>query len=478
MAQLCAVPSHLFLERSLFMSGRTRAIALSSAVVLACSALVSANTWTNAGGDNDWSNPANWDSSGTLTQSYIPRVFDDSATGAAVVHWPGGGGEYYPKASTMTFSRAGGFTIVPPPVGTAFFVLDRIEVTRANEATPYVMPGFINSNAPNPIAIDVATGSRLVVTGYINGSKINFTGAGTFEFRNGTNGAIDSISVGGGTLDLNNNSYNYGVTAISGSGTVKSTGAYGVQFDPTGFTFTGRVESYSQSALGGAGFSAAGTINGAEFFTSENGRLKSQSSNTFVGSTFSGRGQVYWSDGNNEYGAATKLTSKGSTWKPGDGVNSAGIIHFLGNLEFAKNAGSNGSLSLEIVGAGVTAGTDYDQLEVSPTGFASGGFVTSASDANNPLADVDLVLSAADFLQGSDLSGNTYTLVSAPRSDLTNASFGNITWNGLTGVLHYNQDSVSLTGVEVVAAPEPASLSLLALAGMMLVRRGRRTHNH
>ncbi len=155
------------------------------------------------------------------------------------------------------------------------------------------------------------------------------------------------------------------------------------------------------------------------------------------------------------------LTLQGSSISPGA---SPGILSIGGNLALAKDGSEFSALNIEIDsgngGAAPVAGTHFDRLAV--TGTLAG------------LANTNLVVDIDPSVVLADLAGDT--LVIATFATSSAGTFDNLVSNVVTftdpnwsALVTVDSTTVSLSQFQYV--PEPASLSLLGLAGLFLGRR-------
>ncbi len=165
--------------------------------------------------------------------------------------------------------------------------------------------------------------------------------------------------------------------------------------------------------------------------------------------------------GNNTFNA------QGSAISPGA---SAGILSITGNLVLALDPGdsSRSALNIEVTGGNgagnAAAGIDYDQLAVSGTvtGLAN---TTAASNA-------DLNVNISGVTQ-ADMNGDTLTILTSS-SNFAGLVFHQVNVTGGTADVNYLNGSITLSNIQVSAVPEPASLAVLGLGGLLLASRGTR----
>ena len=274
---------------------------------------------------------------------------------------------------------------------------------------------FVNSTAKNAI----------ITLGGTNTSGVA-TYAGGIGFNTTTVNAFNMIASGGGTVDFAAG-ISSSVTSLNktGLGTVRFTNA-------AGNSYTGRTSV------------AAGTL------------LVANTTNSGTGGSIVqvGDGAVFGGQGRAGNTTAPVTVFGGGTLRGGTGAAASGALTIIGDLVMSDtsriqlavgNSGTHSSLArtgvtsvwtfdddqrFDLIGIGtVTAGQTYDNII---TGLAS---APGAIDVNNVLTQWQIL--------GNDFAGT-------------------FSWDGA---------NVDLT---TTAAPEPASLSLLALGGAAMLRRKRR----
>ena len=211
-------------------------------------------------------------------------------------------------------------------------------------------------------------------------------------------------------------------------------------------------------------------------------------------------------------GTVRKLTSNGGSFAP------AGLMTVVGNLTLGQSGTTNASLSLDVAGSNGVAGTDFDQLAV--TGAVVGldkaalvvkvaggldlagdvlSIITTSSDLSAApqfasvtvnggamLADVTYgvgVVSLGNFrltFKMGDADGDTFVDDDDLSLLLSNWKGGEVGW--AKGDFNFSgdvdDDDLSLllsnwTGSGGGTIPEPATIGLLILGGMGLIRRRR-----
>ena len=153
--------------------------------------------------------------------------------------------------------------------------------------------------------------------------------------------------------------------------------------------------------------------------------------NTLVGHTISGSGTVTTGDYTNVPDGSGKIISAGGTWTPGTSI---GDLSVLGDLEFAMNGGAFAQLVIE-----AAAGPSYDRLLVSSATTTRGNLTG--------LANADLVLNIARSGWASYV-GATLTIVTAVNDLSAIPAFNSVTWNNnMVGQVNYTAGAITLTHV-------------------------------
>ena len=249
----------------------------------------------------------------------------------------------------------------------------------------------------------------------------------------GTGSNINAVGVA--TVLTNNLIISKNIYGLSGSGTLRKTGVGQVDLmTATGSSsFTGwidiaegrmRVDGPTMVPAGAQGFNVA---SGAKMLMGI-----SWDDQTLTGYTYTGGGTIQINSSSAGTGTVRRIFSAGGNWQP------TGILTVAGNLSLVKaGTTTNSTLGIDVFGSNGVAGVDFDRLAV--TGVLAG------LDANPLLSTVSLSVNVAS---GLDLAGDVLTILTTS-SDLTGLSFASVTVNGgsmLADVL-YGVGGASLTNI-------------------------------
>jgi hypothetical protein len=448
-------------------------LALALVVSLAAPAMATVYTWTGAVSD-DGNNAANWISgpgtNGDFNNEDLYLIGPSSQT--SELTWTAG----YPAVyGEMSFSLPGGFTVN----GYNYVPASIIDATVAGTFT--FSAGFgnwgnipwtsDNSGVGTPLVVNVVPGATIntnfwgAINPNIGGGIATVNGGGTLQIapyfssagwgkQNGyqLNNGSTLNAVVNGTFDLNYLGGN-GNVQLNGSGTV-------TVYTANTSTFTGTITSntcslWFNAPVGnnfGINIGAAGVLN-----VTNTGTL------TGTNITVAGGGQIYqvgsYYNGNGpNTGTATfagcNLTLSGVT----------GANQYVGNLQFAKNAGQATNLAFAVSSLGTTAGTNFAQLNVVNSAYPpnwwgdADGQISSASSATNPLADANLVLNITPGLttvgiNGTNLTSDTLynqapiTILTAVHTDLSTGTFANVKFVGGFATVTYTSSGVTISDI-------------------------------
>jgi hypothetical protein len=339
-----------------------------------------------------------------------------------------------------------------------------ITATQVSGAAVGITASSLGTGAVNVISTGPVTGNyyyginasgngdMTITTGDVSG---NYTGIRAINSGGGTMTINVSGTVSGVSYDGIDTQNNYGTTNITINGGGSVVGGNGIAIDNDNGTSNVTVN---------AGASVTGAITlggGADNVVIDGGTVTlggvsdAETITVTGGGTLGGSGTV---SGDVAIGDGTLSAG-----------NSPGLLEIVGNLDLG--AASTTLVELE----GLIAGTEYDQTDV------SSGIATLAAGAtfdidffgvfNAGLGDSFDVLVADDIV--SDLNSLTF--------DFTNALLASgLDWNTslftFSGGANDGREALRLTVIsEVVAVPEPSSLSLFAsLLGLIGLGRARR----
>ena len=185
-------------------------------VLVVCGALdaqaqSTTSRWTNAGGDYQWTNPANW-SDNTVPGPASDVVFDDSAAGASVVS---NSAAFYPIFRDILLSRTGGFNLDNGGYP-CFAIGGNVRVLRANEPSPYVVGNIYGISR-----VDVAAGSTLHFNRYWPLGNMTVSGGGRAAFQPDINTGFTSLTLADGSTTEMHHRNGWGLTVgqLRGAGT-------------------------------------------------------------------------------------------------------------------------------------------------------------------------------------------------------------------------------------------------------------------
>ena len=308
-----------------------------------------------------------------------------------------------------------------------------------------------NSNALSASGTQINAGTLVIAADGSLGlapagayNNIQFTGNGTL--RNSASLTLSTTRnisvVSGSVATFDNNGNTLGVNGI-----INGTNG-GVSIAGNGTTTFNGLNTYTGSTTVTAGtliVSSSGAINASSAINVASGATLRYNSSTAAGSV-SVNGTL---GGNGTVGAVT--VNSGGSLAPG---NSPGIIS-TGSLTIS----TGGSLASEI--NGVTAGTNYDQVNVTGSVNLSGNLTLS--------------------LGFTPANGNLFFLINNDGVDATTGTFANANFasnqefslGGQRWFISYtaNSTSSSFTGgndVALFAIPEPSTLALIGIGGLAM----------
>ena len=222
------------------------------------------------------------------------------------------------------------------------------------------------------------------------------------------------------------------LTDLTGSGTITRSGGPNVILwlgDATGATWTGNIVNQTGGLAMNDNTVPAG-LGEIELSTAGASLLLSNTTTpgdivTLTAKTIKGVGKVVLGVVDTDPGTGNKLSMVGGTLSPGNGI---GDLSVMGDLEFAMNGATAAQLLIEAAG-----GPSYDRLLVS-------GTLTGLDKA-------DLVLDIARSGWASYVSA-TLTIVTAVNDLSAIAPLNSVTWNNnMVGQVNYTSGAITLTHV-------------------------------
>ncbi len=205
----------------------------------------------------------------------------------------------------------------------------------------------------------------------------------------------------------------------------------------------------TQTLSGASTYTGATNVNGGTLLVNGNNSAATGAVTVATSATLGGSGTIGGAVTVQSGGALTPGTSPGQ----------------LTVASLTLNSGS--ATNMELAGS-ATVGTDYDNVKVTGATLSYGGALTVVN-----FGGYDMTLANATYdlfdVGGATLSTDFGSVVVNTVS-LTN-SLG--VWSGSSGAISYTFNQVS--GDLTVAVPEPSSLGLVAVGGLMAMRRRRRS---
>ncbi len=414
----------------------------------ACAGAVTAS-WTGLGGDSSWSTAANWSTGIVPNLSSTDVVIGDAAP------------------STISLNSASNV------------LLKSLTITKSSDLTIAKGTGAgaiieIYSNAP--VVYNPGNASTFIVDSTI-----------TYLWNGATNGppaSKDPVYEVDGQATYRSQTLNWAVKTGTLSFTKTGTGTYWAKDNaatsqntfPSTVTISagklaiGRGQSGDTAVLGPLTKGTTVTVNIASGATFEfdglpgyNDSNKSTGTGTANGilGNFAGSGTI------NMAGIAVNantMIAPGCMFSPGvTTASGSGVLSLQGNLTFALvptttsttaagTAGKACSLNIDIPAGsiGMTPGVDFDQLAV--TGTVS------------TIGNCDLIVNGTGAV-----AGNSYAFLTSA-NDLSAASFKSVAVSN-TALPYAVAPIASGLGYQITFTPEPATLSVLVLGGLAMLKR-------
>ncbi len=412
-------------------------------LVLACTTwawgAVVTCTWTGGAADNLWTTAGNWTPSRPGYGN--PILLNDTTLN-------GGVPSTILVGATMPFGTDG--------TDNGLKITTSHDITFAKSGSGAAMQ--INSNSTVTIDPADGLGHTYIFASSPCPTAVNGHSDPTFDVR------------GSSVMVMDGGSVNLGPTSFTKKGT--GTLRLGDATNPTWYFGVMAGGCNIQAGVlelktGGLWSGASTTVNSWVNISSgatvwcENG---SNSSGHWV--SFKGNGQIVLNTALDHTGTVKTLTGYATTYAPGD-VGTSGLLSIYGNVGFTlPNWSGTGcptacTMNVDITGSGTTAGTDFDQLAIS-------GTVQSYDSAlhllTNPLASCDLVVNGTGAVEG-----NSYTFLTSGNS-LAAATFKSVTVNN-TALPYTVAPIAGDLGYQIAFTPEPATMSLLVLGGLAMLKR-------
>jgi hypothetical protein len=328
----------------------------------------------------------------------------------------------------------------------------------ANQATPLIIlpsaGGLDNKGTLSVLTGDtmrIGTSSGGALTNYANQTLTGgtYTVGGTLQFgASGASIVTDAANIsltGAGAQIVNFGGHN----VLANLANITSAGSFtlGASFG----TFTTTGGNFTNAGLFTVSAGSTFTVGGSSFNFTQTGGA------TTVDGTLAGaaagsldlNGGALYGTGTVDYGVVDAATIT-----PGDSATKTGKLQVVGT--YAQNAGG----ALNVTVGGLTAGTQFDQLNVTSTASLNGTLNISLAQGYTPAV------------------GNTYDILNATS---ISGGFSTITGMAINSSEHFtvttvNGDEIVLTVVSGAATASSVSLTQVVRAGVVHGRYGRQVY--
>jgi len=419
-------------------------VAIAALAVFSVHPAFAANlTWTGGGGNNLWSNPANW---GGVTPAANDRLTFAGSTNLSTYN------DYAPGTS---------FQQINFNTGAGPFVLsgNALELTISVSSNGVLQPQIIKLNYSVPTVVTYGYGTLLQVDGAIsgaggttvvNGGILRLTGSNSYtgisKVDNG-NLIVDSIgSVGGGNSNL-------GTPTTVANGTISLAAATGTGL----LTYMGVGETTDRV------INLSGTTGSARLNQSGTGHLKFSSALTATGSgvktlslqgSTAGTGEIAGAIVDSAGGATGLIKNGSSTWTlSGTNTFTGSTTISAGTLKLNYDTGAGGTNTSKLSDTGILAlnggtvelaGGSHTEAVGSTTLATGGTFITRTSGTSKlAMGAITFTSGAIDFGAASiatTTSSNDATGILSQRATVAGSDFAKndgsnniVAYTGYTG---------------------------------------------